>query len=109
MVSTTVINIFYLLPINGGISFHQCCNGKGGKIVEERYYCDPTIFESPAEPSEPEALEESLLPSTPVAPPIAEPEAGLLDPDEPPRRDAPPPPFDEQAQADHPDIPPPEP
>jgi ketosteroid isomerase-like protein len=79
------------------VSVHQV---KGGKIVEERYYCDPAIFESPAEPSEPETLEESLLPSTPVAPPIAD----LLDPDEPRRHDDLRPPFEEEEEAEESDI-----
>jgi len=84
------------------VSVHQV---KGGKIVEERYYCDPAIFESPAEPSEAEvSLEESLLPSTPVAPPIAEPEAELFEPDGPPKRDDPPPPFEEEEDPEEPDI-----
>lgn len=69
------------------VAVHQV---KGGKIVEERYYYDPAIFESAAgaEPgigdpgdAQESSWEEPPMPKAPIAPPIAE-----LEPDDPSTR-----------------------
>jgi len=82
------------------VSLHQV---KGGKIVEERYYYDPSILESRGASMDTDASpEESLLPRAPVAPPISEPEDDLLDADEPSRRELAP--FEDEEDMEEPDL-----